>query len=1691
DIDVKRYFGYVKGDLNITGVIFRNTDTQVIYNVADIPEDMYLELSVDVERYYELTPNQYWNVRHATTINTKNELAITWDYFIGAESFDLEWVFVDISPDINNATPKIEQIEQFAQEYDWDNATRINTTTNFYNISMAYPSGVIIYRVRPVGVDVANNNLEVKINGDWSYNPFTFLSNQALSQGKAFAYEGLDNTKNWTYNVAYAEDGKRKEGISYFDGSARSRQEVTILNSDQNAIVGETMYDYEGRPALSLLPTPVLSKGIGFYENIAGVPFNDTYNKNSFDKDEDFDVNVSGFGADPMITNSLTNKYYSSNNTSTSLFKDYVPNANGFPFSRTTYKRDGTNRITEQSGVGDLLMHGTENTTKYYYGSPADMEIERLFGNEVGPVSFYQKNMVKDPNGQLSVQYLDKEGRTIATSLAGDTPTALLDLDYKPNPVNIVANLLANNNNTPNESSSMHVLTISKPGGTLVEFNYTLNPIDYNSCLLIANNTFNATYTMDIKVLDENGVDLTLSQIATPTGPFSYTITENNASTLSPPAFTLNLDLGTYTIVKTLKIDNVKRQDYLSLFREELEKEAIEPGVNTNNCVTFTTPDLVGCNTGCVELCAEAFREMYTKLSGVDTTVYYDTDGNTADGNGDYDINDYDDFVAECLSSCEEAQEDEPAPNLCELKLNAMKQQMSPSGQYFDNITTGIDATPGIDVWLETNVDMMPPSTIFDTYTSWSTIRADWNQAPWSAAYPNWMDDFVEYHPEYCAYNYNCVADIDQSISGGTSCIINREELLTYDHYLMSGSDYSDREKTVDITGVGSQDKNDFMNPFKKPNSSINNVLSPGINVSHSDYINEVESSTTYGLNDIIKDPLLESCLTFIDFDGVSKNAETYIKNKLQDFLPVVDPVTLNIVYHSIWYVLDDPAEIHKKASATAANVPQEVFDFYNNLHGNDFPGGGVLNPLTGQPYQGVLDNGTNSTSPDLTKQNKYQYFRGVYKYYRDYVLYQLLLNDPNACYDFWVKENPNQNTSYYPYLYWNGDVVNALTSLAINSYNSTRDQTYLGNDDGFVLVWPRNLVFDQYGTINSSTNAITLQTQVSASGQILCEDDCENNADVWMNQYDACIVSTGLTGQALLDLKDDIRIDLKAVCNIGCNQTPANSGAIIGSSEGNGVNGNQGTLYIPATGQGNGSVGDFLYSFEDVINHYTTGCTETVVYPPTRPNIPGVNTSCNCTNLTDYAVNTLGITLPFTVGVGGTYEQTAIALTILVPNITYTETDVKRWDDYCQGNVGDIIDFPEILECIDCKCENLEVFITASFPTYDPYNLSLAEATNVINKMYDEYAPIGVPIQIISAAGFIVMMDKCGDAPTTLNPEFVGLLDIFRCNGGLETTDPEQDCEDELNNDIYIAYLQQWQQEVDDAVDNFYDEYTAKCMEDILTRETFTAEYEINEYMFTLYYYDQAGNLIKTVPPEGVKPESTLTTNQPFYDAIKDYRANPLSDENLSGDPHQNVQHTMITHYKYDSYNNLVKQVTPDGGETNFWYDKLGRLVLSQNAKQVVMPSYVYSYTLYDKLGRIYEVGEVVSANQINGEFNNYEGEFIPWITDVTAVRRQVTQTYYDEQLNTQVGIYYSENNQKELDLLKKQKQDLRKLEIENIEDDELREIAKIENEKELREQAARDTITDAETLAKTLQQIRIKTNNDLNEIDAKYREE
>ena len=81
------------------------------------------------------------------------------------------------------------------------------------------------------------------------------------------------------------------------------------------------------------------------------------------------------------------------------------------------------------------------------------------------------------------------------------------------------------------------------------------------------------------------------------------------------------------------------------------------------------------------------------------------------------------------------------------------------------------------------------------------------------------------------------------------------------------------------------------------------------------------------------------------------------------------------------------------------------------------------------------------------------------------------------------------------------------------------------------------------------------------------------------------------------------------------------------------------------------------------------------------------------------------------------------------------------------------------------------------------------------------------------------------------------------------------------------------------------------------------------------------------------------------------------------------------------------------------FYYDKLGRLVASQNAKQYNADEKTYSYTLYDELGRISEVGELLAAtNQIESNYRKGLLEpvlFDAWIS--TASKNQISRTYYD----------------------------------------------------------------------------------------------
>jgi RHS repeat-associated protein len=219
---------------------------------------------------------------------------------------------------------------------------------------------------------------------------------------------------------------------------------------------------------------------------------------------------------------------------------------------------------------------------------------------------------------------------------------------------------------------------------------------------------------------------------------------------------------------------------------------------------------------------------------------------------------------------------------------------------------------------------------------------------------------------------------------------------------------------------------------------------------------------------------------------------------------------------------------------------------------------------------------------------------------------------------------------------------------------------------------------------------------------------------------------------------------------------------------------------------------------------------------------------------------------------------------------------------------------------------------------------------------------------------------------------------------------------------DTSVAFAEQntktrYRQYIDSISYAFLDAYYSFCTSS--PTETFTGTYANNEYHYTLYYYDRAGNLVKTVPPEGVNP---LTNAQ--LPAVKAYR-----DAITNNDPNPPAPvlpaHTLATEYHYTSFNQIKYQNTPDGGSSNFWYDALGRLAASQNAKQAV-PEYIiggppdplkrYSYTVYDGLGRITEVCETHSlTNPTDAEINDQL-----WPGNFGSYNHQITKTYYDNEI-------------------------------------------------------------------------------------------
>ena len=726
--------------------------------------NLVLEGEMEIERYYnfDASINYSGNLSHCSALlATTGELEIFWDPVTGAEEYDLEWVFVNnYSPVLaTNADPDTLKVNENLFRF---NSTRITTSNTFYRLPYLYERGYILYRIRATG-RTSIDNYSSMVPGKWSYDnsssidnvgdfvnrfPNTSLTTIGCNDGTE-VFVTHEQKLNWQSSVSYAEEGKSKAIVSYLDGSLHGRQSVTKIKTNEEVVVGETIYDHEGRPAINVLPVPTGTGMISYKHSFNKKNSTDAYTKADFDLD-----NSSCSTLTPIMDSTVSgaSKYYSSEISTGE--NQVIPSSMGYPFTQVEYTPDNTGRINAQSGVGPIHKLGSGHETKYLYGTPYQESLDRLFGSEAGNANRYKQNMVIDANGQVSISYLAPDGKVIATSLAGKAPgnTDPLESNISDNggeppvmTIDLINKVMATDNSGLNNvvDPATGTITVKENITVPVQGEYTFsyevqppkldsscsvthqvitstNPLSLETSTTTENFCYNCVYDLTISLKDDCGNELvqTLKASGTPETNTAVIGTKSDSCGVSQTNFSsdgyfninnpsvedaVNLTTGTYSLTKSLNLNQAVLEEYANNYI-----------TSSNNCLLSLTDfyaaslaeaDFSGCNITCAE-CIEQLGN-YSNYSGDSCSVCLS----------------YEEFLAlqdQCNARCNYKS------TKCESAYQAMLADVTPGGQYCQYTTGGTTNSNGVPVALD--------NSIFMPWAFPLSLLSDWNTLPRKAA---------------------------------------------------------------------------------------------------------------------------------------------------------------------------------------------------------------------------------------------------------------------------------------------------------------------------------------------------------------------------------------------------------------------------------------------------------------------------------------------------------------------------------------------------------------------------------------------------------------------------------------------------------------------------------------------------------------------------------------------------------------------------------------------------------------------------------------------------------------------------------------------------------------------------------------------------------------------------------------------
>jgi RHS repeat-associated protein len=695
-------------------------------------------------------------------INTNDSL------FDWAEEFDLEWTFVEAYDDVlSSILPSNKAV--FKPRH---NFTRVTIKNREYRLSNVFEKGYLVVRVRAVGYK-PDDDIK-RIEGPWSWNP-NCIDCFVSSSLNYLTINEHEPKLNWQYQANFAEEGKRKEVVNYFDGSLRSRQNMTRSTTGDYSLIGETIYDHQGRAAIQVLPTPYPINKFDFVFRLNTNMEDSSYSRYNFD----LDASPCTIGVDSMNAESGSSKYYSANNNwlnpANELMHKYIPDANHYPFVQTEFTPDQTGRIRRQSMPGYTHRMEGGKEVMYFYGTPLQEELDMMFGSEIGFKEHYVKEMVRDANGQYSISYKNPSGKVIATSLAGQSPSNLQTLPSYTLGNVLLVDLLDSTSNIFESDAITTRRTILVPAEGDYKFRYVFNGMPF-SPTCTQNICFDCIYDLTVSITNMCGqeelkgnnsfplVDTLIQRriggndwdsVCQNNNNYSFANDALNQRVGSNDYITLHLFPGEYAITKIIKVNAEARSQY------------VETAIRNQNCKTvvdfendlWSKYDTNACEITCVTCLSQLgtiqqFRAKHIgrlvstgKVPNYKDTVWLDKQYNYE--------------KRQCEELCD------TSTSMCNIYKMMMLSDVSPSGLYGKFDLTDVNPNSAKSVFYANSgigTDSYKTLNVFKNDSVWvDEEKKAYADLSVDEFIMYWQDTFADHllplHPEYCLYQECLIND--------------------------------------------------------------------------------------------------------------------------------------------------------------------------------------------------------------------------------------------------------------------------------------------------------------------------------------------------------------------------------------------------------------------------------------------------------------------------------------------------------------------------------------------------------------------------------------------------------------------------------------------------------------------------------------------------------------------------------------------------------------------------------------------------------------------------------------------------------------------------------------------------------------------------------------------------------------------